>query len=150
MLYNERISDERNAGGKKEPLQAGGEGISEGVMRVQRAPKHGVLRWSEERKKQSATPGGKREPLQAGGERISEGVMRVQRTPKHGVLRWSEERKKAERNAGGKRAPAGRRRKDFRRRYESATDTETRSVEVERKKQSATLATNVKLWRVFG
>ena len=42
---------ERNAGGKKEPLQAGGEGISEGVMRVQRTPKHGVLRWSEERKK---------------------------------------------------------------------------------------------------
>ena len=80
--------------------------------------------------------------------------MRVQRTPKHGVLRWSEERKKAERNARRKeRAPAGRRRKDFRRRYESATDTETRSVEVERgakKKQSATLATNVKLWRVFG
>ena len=93
MLYNERISDERNAGGKREPLQAGGERISEGVMRVQRTPKHGVLRWSEERKKAERNAGGKKEPLQAGGEGISEGVMRVQRTPKHGVLRWSEERK---------------------------------------------------------
>ena len=43
------------------------------------------------------------------------------------------ERISDERNARRKeRAPAGRRRKDFRRRYESATDTETRSVEVER------------------
>ena len=85
MLYNERISDERNAGGKREPLQAGGERISEGVMRVQRTPKHGVLRWSEERKK-----------------------SRAQRP---------EERNNSARSE---------------------------------KKQSATLATNVKLWRVFG
>ena len=84
MLYNERISDERNAGGKKEPLQAGGERISEGVMRVQRAPKHGVLRWSEERKSRAQRP---------------------------------EERNNSARSE---------------------------------KKQSATLATNVKLWRVFG
>ena len=103
MLYNERISDERNA--RRKERAPAGRRRKDFRRRYESATDTETRSVEVERgakKKQSATLE-EREPLQAGGERISEGVMRVQRTPKHGVLRWSEERKKQSATPGGKK-----------------------------------------------